>query len=317
MRANRGRLLNLAIVLAVAGIVWACASGGGITGTSIVYGPISGFGSIIVNGIEFETTNAEVVLDGDPATVDDLELGMIVAVRGKVDREAGTGRAESIGADHLLFGPVEAVNPGDGTFVAMSQLVIVDAATVFSGTTLASLAPGDVVEIFGVVDADVSIRATRVENEEEYDAFELTGTITNLDTTAQTFRFGLLTIDYSAAIVEGAPSGGLSEGLFVEAETDEAPVGDVLRAISIEVQDPRLGFEPGDKAEVQGFVTRIESEAEFVLNETERVRMRRDTRFKNGTREDIVLNARLEASGDLADDGTLVANEIEFLATAP
>jgi hypothetical protein len=309
--------VRLAAVLAIAAVAWSCASGGGITGTSIVVGPISGFGSIVVNGIEFDTTNAEITVDGDPATAADLALGMIVVVQGRIADDGVTGAADRVGTDHLLFGPVEAVNAGDGTFVAMSQLVITDAATVFDGVTLDTLAPGDVVEIFGVVDADVSIRATRVEKEEEFDAFELTGTITNLDEIAQTFRFGLLTIDYSSAVIEGAPAAGLSDGLFVEAETDEAPVGDVLTAISIEVQDPRLGFERGDKAEVQGFVTRIESATEFVLNEIERVRLRDGTTFKNGTRDDIVLNAKLEASGDLRADGTLVANEVEFLTPAP
>jgi hypothetical protein len=310
------RVVAFATAVASAAAMWACASGGGITGTSIVYGPISGFGSIVVNDIEFDTTNAEVTIDGDPATSADLALGMIVAVRGKVDREAGTGDADVIGADHLLFGPVDAVNAADGTFVAMSQLVITDAETVFDGTSLETLAPGDVVEIFGVVDADVSMRATRVELQDEYDAFELTGTITDLDTAAKTFRFGVLTVDYGAAVVEGAPAGGLVDGLFVEAETDEPPVGDVLTAISIEVQDQTLGFEPGAKAEVRGFVTSIASANDFLLNETRRIRIKDGTRFKNGTRGDLVLNAKLEASGDLRDDGTLVADEIEFLATA-
>jgi hypothetical protein len=316
LTTSAGRFWVCAIAIASAAALWACASGGGITGTSIVYGPISGFGSIIVNGIEFDTTNAEVTVDGDPATPADLALGMIVVVHGKVDRDAGTGDADLIGADHLLFGPVEAVNTSDGTFVAMSQLVITDAETVFEGTAIEALASGDVVEIFGVVDADLSIRATRVELQEEYDAFELTGTITDLDDSAKTFRFGLLTVDYSAAVVEGAPEGGLVDGLFVEAETDEAPVGDVLTAISIEVQDRSLGFEPGARAEVQGFVTHINSATEFVLNGLERVQITDSTLFKNGTRDDLVINAKLEASGELLDDGTLAADEIEFLSTA-
>jgi hypothetical protein len=50
---------------------------------------------------------------------------------------------------------------------------------------------------------------------------------------------------------------------------------------------------------------------------TERVRIKDGTTFKNGTRDDIVLNARLEASGALRNDGTLVANEVEFLGTTP
>lgn len=118
-------------------------------------------------------------------------------------------------------------------------------------------------------------------------------------------------------MIEGAPPGGLADGVFVEAETDQAPVGDVLAAISVEVQDRRLGFEPGAAAEVQGFVSSIESTTDFLLNGTARVRVESNTRFKNGGREDIVLNAKLEASGALGEDGALVASEIEFLLTAP
>ena len=188
MRANLGDFVKLAVVLATAATAWACASGGGITGTSVVVGPISELGSIFVNGIEFDTTNAEVTVDGDPATAADLELGMIVVVRGRIHDDGLTGDAERIGSDHVLFGPVEAVNAGGGTFVAMSQLVITDAATVFDGVTLDALVPGDVVEIFGVVDAAVSIRATREKKQDECHAFEHTSTITS--TSARAMRAG-------------------------------------------------------------------------------------------------------------------------------
>jgi hypothetical protein len=86
---------------------WACRSGGAIKGTSVFYGPISGVGGIIVNDLELDTTNAEITIDGDPATPADLVLGMIVAVRGKVDREAGTGDAALISAVPRLFLPVD------------------------------------------------------------------------------------------------------------------------------------------------------------------------------------------------------------------
>jgi len=59
-------------------------------------------------------------------------------------------------------------------------------------------------------------------------------------------------------------------------------------------------------------VTSIESSTEFVLNGIARVQLKSGTRYKNGARDDIVLNAQLVASGDLRNDGTVVANEIEF-----
>jgi hypothetical protein len=51
--------------LSIAVALWAC-SGGGISGTAFVAGPLAAFGSIFVNGIEFDTSTAVVTIEGDP-----------------------------------------------------------------------------------------------------------------------------------------------------------------------------------------------------------------------------------------------------------
>jgi len=301
------------MAIATAALILACASGGGISGTSLVIGPIADFGSIVVDNITFDTTNAVVTIEGNTATVGDLKLGMYVFVRGPVDETNDTGVAERVASDHRLEGPVDAVNPADGTFVALSQLVITDAETVFDQTTLATLAPEDVVEVFGVTDADASIRATRVERKTDFEEFELTGTITNLDSAAETFKIGILTVDFSGALVEGAPPEGLSNGLVVEVETDEQPVADLMIALGIEVPDPELLFEDGDGVDVNGFVTAIMSPTEFVLNNDQPVKISNSTRFENGTAADLILNAEVDVSGQRKRDGVLAAEEIEFV----
>jgi hypothetical protein len=216
-----------------------------------------------------------------------------------------------VASDHLLEGPVDAVYVADGTLTALSQLVITDAGTVFDQTTLATLDPGDVVEVFGVRDADASIRATRVEQKLGVVDFELTGTIANLDDVEQTFDFGILTVDFSGAILE---DGGLANGLLAEVETDTAPVDDLLVATTVSVIDPDLGFEDADSAEVNGFVTQIVSLTEFILNTTQRVLITDQTSFEGGTRSDLVLNAEVEADGALDATGVLTAEEIEFIS---
>ena len=56
--------------------------GGGIGGTGISStGTIDGFGSIFVNGVEYETGDSEVLLDGQPASERRLRLGMVGTVR--------------------------------------------------------------------------------------------------------------------------------------------------------------------------------------------------------------------------------------------
>jgi hypothetical protein len=313
MTRSRPRLL-IYMALSAAAAMWACASsGGGISGTNLVIGPIIRFDSIVVDDITFDTTNAVVTIEGNSATIDDLKLGMYVFVRGPVDEENGTGVAERIASDHLVEGPVDAVNAVDGTFVALSQLIVTDADTVFDQVTMATLAPGDVVEVFGVRDADLSIRATRVERKEDFEEFELTGTVANLDTAAQTFEIGLLTVDFSGALIEGGPPEGLSNGLVVEAETEEQPINDLMLAVGIEVLDPDLLFEDGDGVDVNGFVTSIVSPNEFVLNHNQTVTTTSRTRFENGTAADLVLNAEVDVQGERADNGVLKAEEIEFV----
>ena len=52
-------------------------AGGGIGGTGIISsGTISAFGSIVVNGTEFDTSNAAIIVNGKERSVDDLDIGL-------------------------------------------------------------------------------------------------------------------------------------------------------------------------------------------------------------------------------------------------
>ena len=53
-------------------------SGSGVTST----GTITAFGSVFVNGVEFSTSGATIVRDGNPATETNLRVGMVVTVNG-------------------------------------------------------------------------------------------------------------------------------------------------------------------------------------------------------------------------------------------
>lgn len=310
-----GRCFAALVVLAT---VWSCSSsGGGISGTSLVIGPIDDFGSIIVNGIEFDTDNAEVFLEGDPATLADLQLGMVVFVLGAVKKNGLAGRADTVASDHLLLGPVEAVNALDGTFVSLSQLIITDADTVFASTSIDTLVPGDNVEVFGFFDGDGSIRATRVERFDEIEEIELTGTISNFDAVAETFSLNLLTVDFSMAEIEDAPPGGLEDGMLVEVESEEVPANDLMLAVGVEVRDSDLPVDTGDGLEVDGYISEVVSADEFVLNGSLTVFVTPDTIFEDGDASDLVLNARVEVEGVFESDGSLTAEEIEFEDPAP
>ena len=112
---KRGRTLpNAVAALSCLALLSACgsSSGGGIGGTGIVIGTIDGFGSVVVNGIEFEASVAEIVIDDTPATEGDLREGMVVTVEGEIADDELTGVADRISTETVLAGALDAVDVG-------------------------------------------------------------------------------------------------------------------------------------------------------------------------------------------------------------
>jgi hypothetical protein len=286
--------------------------GGGIAGTSSVLGAISGFGSIIVGGIEFDTSGAVVTIEGDAAQASDLRLGMVATVRGVVAQNGRQGTADSIAVENLAEAPLEAIDVPGGTLRLVSQQVIVDGATVFEPVSFEDLELGDTVDVAGFLDANGRIRATRIARKFEDLEIELRGFIQALDRSSSTFRINELLVDFTDAIVEGAPPEGLRDGLFVEIETESPPVDDVFATTAITVIDPSLMTEEGDGISVEGFVTEVLSPTEFVVNGRQRVQITPQTRFENGDATGLVLNAEVDVDGTAGADGVVIATEIDF-----
>ena len=57
----------------------------------IVFGPISGFGSVDMNGLSLESSTAQITVDGNPAAESDLRAGQVI--RAVVSSEAGSNEA--------------------------------------------------------------------------------------------------------------------------------------------------------------------------------------------------------------------------------
>ena len=78
----------------------------GINGGGIAVGPVTGFGSVFVNGIEFSTTGSTITVEGSSASESQLKIGQVVEVRGTIKSSAGTGTATSIAANNQYVSPV-------------------------------------------------------------------------------------------------------------------------------------------------------------------------------------------------------------------
>lgn len=309
--------------LAAGFLLSACGGGGGGGGGTIsaapaaadtTVGPISGFGSIIVNGIRFEDNAARVVDDsGSGISSSSLRLGMTVEVRGSVGDD-GTGVANSISLFSELQGPVSGLDAGAGTFSILGFAIVTDGATVFEDIPgLSALADGDIVEVYGLRSGN-TITASRIEKKTPNAGntlIKLRGQISGLNTATTTFTLGSATVNYGTAQV--TPNlGSLVDGAFVKVRSTTAPSGSNVTASRVQVVgNSPFDFDEGGKSEIEGVVSAFSSLASFQIAGVPVDASGASTVFLRGSAAAIGDGVRLEAEG-VFTNGVLVARKIKF-----
>ena len=314
------------MALAIAATAAACGGGsdGGIGGsgidggTGVSSGAVQGFGSVWVNDVQFDTTNAVVFVEdaeagsGDGDVRNLLNLGQVVLIEGTINDD-GTGVADRIYFDDNLEGPVEAAPVlqvgGDYEFKVMGQTIRTDADTQFDdfATSIADIAAGDIVEISGQVDDQNRIRATYIRDTGRTFAanvteIEIKGFVSDLDGDSFLLN-GATTVNYGAGTTLPVP---FDNGMFVEAEGTSAD-GVTLNAEEVELEDEGLGASDVEFAELEGFITVVVSATEFRMG-TQTVRYDNTTVLEPGVL--IAVGAKVEVEGSL-ESGDLIAVRIE------
>jgi Domain of unknown function (DUF5666) len=300
-------------------LVAACGGGGGDAGNpgagatprSFSSGRISGFGSIIVNGVRFDDSNAEISDDeGHAMHRDDLGLGMLVDVTaGPIAHSSGSGSASEIVVHSEIKGPVEAVDAVAATLTVLGQHVIVNAATVFAGAPggLAAIQAGQGVEIHAFLDrASGSYTAARIAREDSLTAYKLRGLVHHLDTGAKTFSIGSAHISYASIADAGLPA--LADGMLLKAKlstTEQAGawVATELRSEVHHVQEQA-------EAEVEGFVSDFVSLAQFKVGGITVDASGASVEFEGAAAAAIGNGVRIEVEGEASGD-VLIARKVQ------
>ena len=172
------------------------SSSGASSSSATTVGAISGFGSVIVNGVRFEDNSARISDDsGNTISSSSLGLGMTVEVQGTASDD-GTGTASSISVFSEVQGPLANLNPAAGSFTVLGFTVTTSGATVFEDVSgLAALANGNLVEVHGLRSGN-SIAASRIERKSASAGstlVKLRGPISGLNTGTTTFTLGTAT----------------------------------------------------------------------------------------------------------------------------
>ncbi len=285
------------------------SGGTGATPASFASGPITGFGSVIVNGVRFDDSKAVVTDDeGGASSRDRLQLGMTTEIRGSAITTDSTGAFIST-ASKIVFGSdilgrVDSIDLAAKRLVVLGQSVDVN-TTVYDRESLSgglsALVVGDVVEVYALFDAAKGrYTATRIERKGEVKTYRLRGVVSNLDVLAKAFNIGSERISYAGFTGAFVTP---SNGSFVRVRLNPVKVGSLWLVAGLKDGTPK----PGERDEVrlEGRVSSFESQARFSVNGV--------AVNASGVPPlaGLALGVRVEVEGT-ASDGVLMASKLEI-----
>ena len=278
----------------------------------VAKGTVTGFGSVYVNGVEWETDDCDLTIDDEVGDESQLKVGNIVEVQGSID-ENGIARCDSMEFDSELEGQITEV--GANYILVYSLRVEINDDTVFDddlpNRNIGDLNVGDYVEVSAFTVADGYV-ATRIDVEVDDGEVEIYGKVENLDTGRNTFMIHEMTVNYASAAFEDFGSRDIEEGDYVEVEGDSFNVDEELVATSVEYKDnnPYDDGDEGDEFEVEGFLSVVDGNP-LMLNDFT-ITLADNVEYEYGTSEDLVDGAKVEVEGTINAAGELVVNEVKF-----
>ncbi len=300
----------------MAALLVACGGGGGdtpavggATAQSFSSGPISGLGSIIVNGVRFDDSAARVEdEDGAAHAARELKLGMMVEVQaGSIDDSSARASASLIRFGSELRGPVASIDAAASTLRVLDQTIEVKPTTVFEDglAGFGAIGVGQVLEIHAQFNgATGRYVATRIEREDSATEYRLRGRIAALDTATKTFKIGDAVINYGNLPAANLPT--LADGQRVRVRLQTAQVNGQWVATAV-----RSGVRRVDDiadARLRGLVTAFTSAQQF---EVQGIPVDAGNASFEPNAAAVRLGALVEVRGR-AVDGKIVATRVKL-----
>lgn len=298
------------------------------TATAYSSGPITGLGSIIVNGVRFDDSTARVIGDDDLELRDDrrrLKIGMQVDVASQaIDDSSGRARAETVRVGSELVGSVERVTlDASGavqSFVLLGQTVRIQRPGTAVDDSLpggfAGITVGRVLEVHATLDGAVYVASfIELRSAAAVSRFKVRGVVSGLDATARTFLIGNTRFSY-AGLGADALTATLADGVLVRVEVSTATTAStgVLQAVSVRPGRRAAGSITAGTAvadaRLRGTITQAVAAGRFELDGTP-VQVDGSTRIDKGTLADLTLGAVVDVRGTL-QSGTLIASRVSL-----
>jgi hypothetical protein len=291
-----------------------------LLGQSTISGTVTGFGSLIVDGVRINNSGVVAGREHDDGTVEAVELKLGQHVEVEHD---GLLAATKVRVSAEAEGAVSAVDLAAGSLKVVGQVIMVNTdatlgpVTVFQGyNSLAMVQVNDKVEVHALIKTDavgkVTLQATRIEKKTVADtADRVHGNIAELSTSAHTFKLGALLIDYTDAKL--LPSAAvLVNGMEVHVSI---PLGTVVgstavKATVVKVRDHKAETNAKD-SELGGPVSTLDTATKMLTINGIKVDASAATYDQAGKNfADLKLNVYVVIKGSYGADGTLKATQV-------
>lgn len=300
---------------------------GGIGGTGVIQGPITGFGSIIVNGIHFDVHQAEIDIDGMLNDEELLQPGMVVTIYGQVLNDTH-GKAQRVVFEYNLKGIIDSIFADGSGFMAHGQIVRIDALTVFHGVIMENLTVGMPIYVSGITGGDGVLLARYLSNQKiitddllltnsmpefsdmtnkaPVSSAEFSGEVSALDTNQHQFTLGQQIIDYSAATFLNMNESQLANGLPILLKgmiTTEVLIASEIKFHQLEIATHQF-------MKLHGLVSNFHGDGNFKLA-GQRIIFNPQTQFIAGTVNDLAENISVTVDG-IFTNNAVTAQRIAF-----
>ncbi len=246
----------------------AALPGTGGTGSPVfAQGTISGFGSVIINGVRFDDGLASVTVDGVTAVSTDLRLGMVAGIQGsRSAADATQVTASSIEVWSIAQGAVTSADAGEFELAGMT--IQTDSNTTFDGLNASSdLRTGSRVAVWGMPAGANSDHwlATRV-------------ALLTATTALTTVSSGVIDASHDGLklnelTLTGSLSAALVTGQWVRVVGSLSLDRHSLAVTDVQQTNPGLAqkshSDSGTEVEIEGFVTTVVSASRLMLGQTE------------------------------------------------
>ncbi|HUV23723.1 MAG TPA: DUF5666 domain-containing protein, partial [Gammaproteobacteria bacterium] len=240
------------------------------------------FGSIFINGAEFDTDSSQFFVDGEVRanqTAANLKVGMIVSLEVETEDGSYNGNALKVVYDDEVQGPVSGLallSTGETqrTFNVFGQTITIDdTSTLFNGASLNpqfgfdTISNDDVLEISGFRTSANAITATYVEWKETLvndSEVELRGTVKDYLPPAKEFMLDGFQITFEDSTVIDV-SGGLVNDVYVEIKGAYQTASSSVHASKIEQEDEGFGDDLDDVS-LQGIISNFNGTDDFEID---------------------------------------------------